>query len=75
MVFMVLFQAILAMNIIKVSMRYGSPRVALVITLCIRPCADSGCSQEKAWSMRMGEPSGLIGQLLGAAPGSPAAPR
>ena len=48
MVFMVEFHAMLAMKIIKVSMRYGSPRVALVITVCIRPCADSGASHENA---------------------------
>ena len=47
----------LAMKISSVSMRYGSPRNALVITLCIRPCAESGCSHENAWSMRIGAPS------------------
>ena len=74
MVFMVEFQAMLAMKIMSVSSRYGSPRVALVITVCIRPCADSGCSQENAWSMRIGVPSspmasssGLAGKPSGAA--------
>ena len=65
MVFMVEFQAMLAMKISSVSSRYGSPRVALVITVCIRPCADSGCSQENAWSMRIGVPSASIAELLG----------
>ena len=66
-VFMVEFQAMLAMKISSVSSRYGSPRVALVITVCIRPCADSGCSQENAWSMRIGVPSSSIASSSGLA--------
>ena len=74
MVFMVEFQAMLAMKIISVSSRYGSPRLAWVMTVCIRPCAESGCSQENAWSIRIGVPSspiasssGLAGKPSGAA--------
>ncbi|CAA2109012.1 hypothetical protein VVAX_05282 [Variovorax paradoxus] len=67
MVFMLEFHAMLAMKISSVSMRYGSPLAALVITLCMSPCADSGCSQENAWSMRIGEPSGLIASSSGLA--------
>ena len=66
-VFMVLFQAMLAMKISSVSMRYGSPLTALVMTLCISPCADSGCSHENAWSMRIGEPSALMASSSGLA--------
>ena len=72
-VFMVEFHAMLAMNRSSVSIGYGSPRQALVMTLCIRPCADSGCSQEKPLSMRTGSPcsstkrsSGPSGQPSGA---------
>ena len=67
MVFIELFQAMLAMKISSVSSRYGSPLTALVITLCIMPCADSGCSQENAWSMRIGDPSALIASSSGCA--------
>ena len=66
-VFIVEFHAMLAMKIINVSMRYGSPLTALVITLCIMPCADSGYSQENALSMRIGEPSGLTASSSGCA--------
>ena len=66
-VFMLLFHAMLAMKISSVSMRYGSPLTAFVITLCISPCALSGCSHENAWSMRIGEPSGLIASSSGLA--------
>ena len=62
----------LAMKMNRVSIGYGSPRQALVMTLCIRPCTDRGYSQEKALSMRTGPPSastnrssGLAGQPSG----------
>ena len=51
------FQAMLAMNSSSVSIGYGSPRQALPITLCIRPCADNGYSHEKPLSIRTGSPS------------------
>ncbi len=56
-VFMLEFHAMLAMNSSSVSMRYGSPLAALLITMCITPCADSGVSHEYALSMRSGLPS------------------
>ena len=56
-----------AMKISSVSSRYGSPRIAFVITVCISPCADSGCSHEKAWSMRIGVPSSQIASSSGLA--------
>ena len=62
----------LAMKIISVSMRYGSPRQALVITLCIRPCTESGYSQENPLSMRTGAPSSSTNRSSGA-PGQPSA--
>jgi len=72
-VFIVEFQAMLAMKIISVSIGYGSPRHAFVMTLCISPWADSGCSHENPLSMRTGSPSastnrssGLSGQPSGA---------
>ena len=71
-VFMVEFHAMLAMKISSVSMRYGSPRQALVMTLCISPCTDSGYSQEKALSMRTGLPSSLTNRSSGSA-GQPSA--
>ena len=64
---MVEFHAMLAMKIISVSSRYGSPRVAFVITVCIRPCADSGASHENAWSIRIGVPSSWIASSSGLA--------
>ena len=64
-VFIVEFHAMFAMKIISVSMRYGSPRQALVITLCIMPCTDSGYSQENALSMRTGPPSLVDEQIVG----------
>jgi hypothetical protein len=70
-VFIVEFHAMLAMKISSVSMRYGSPRQALVMTLCISPCTDSGYSHEKALSMRTGEPSSLTKRSSGS-PASPA---
>ena len=66
-VFMVEFHAMFDMKISSVSSRYGSPRVALVITVCIRPCADSGCSHENAWSIRIGVPSASIASSSGLA--------
>jgi hypothetical protein len=36
------FQLMLAMNIISVSIRYGSPACALRMTVCSMPCAASG---------------------------------
>ena len=74
-VFIAEFHAILAMKINSVSMRYGSPRHALVMTLCIMPCTASGYSHENALSMRIGPPasstnnsSGLEGNPSGAPP-------
>ena len=66
------FHAMLAMKIISVSMPYGSPRQALVITLCIMPCTASGYSQEKALSMRTGPPSASTNKSSGPA-GQPSA--
>ena len=51
----------------SVSIGYGSPRHALVITLCIIPCTASGCSHENALSMRTGAPSSVDEQILGRA--------
>ena len=42
------FHAMFAMNSISVSIGYGSPRQALVMTLCIMPCTASGYSHENA---------------------------
>ena len=67
MVFMVEFHAMFAMKISSVSRRYGSPLIALVMTLCISPCADSGCSHEKPLSMRIGLPSSLSASSSGCA--------
>jgi hypothetical protein len=39
----------------------------LAITICSMPWAESGCSHENAWSMRIGEPSGLIANSSGLA--------
>ena len=61
------FQAMLAMNSISVSIGYGSPRQALVIALCIRPCTDSGYSQEKPLSRRTGPPSSSTNRSSGEA--------
>ncbi len=63
----------LAMKIIKVSMGYGSPRHALVMTLCIRPCTASGYSQENALSIRTGPPCSSMNRSSGAA-GQPSGP-
>ena len=41
-VFIAEFQLMLAMNISRVSILYGSPACALRMTVCIIPCADSG---------------------------------
>ena len=43
------------------------------MTLCIMPCADSGCSHENAWSMRMGAAVGMDRPALQGWPESPAA--
>ncbi len=51
------FQAMLAIYIKSVSIGYGSPFHALVMTICIMPCAAIGASQENALSMRKGRPS------------------
>ena len=64
---MVEFQAMLAMNSSKVSIGYGSRFAALVMTMCIRPCGDSGVSQEYALSMRSGLPSLSITRSSGRA--------
>ena len=71
-VFMVEFQAMLAMKIISVSILYGSPRQALVMALCIRPCTDSGYSQEKPLSSRTGPPFSSTNRSSGSA-GQPSA--
>ncbi len=71
-VFIVEFHAMLAMKISSVSILYGSPRQALVMTLCIRPCTDSGYSQEKPLSMRTGLPSSSTNRSSGSA-GQPSA--
>ena len=55
-VFMLEFHAMLAMNSSSVSIGYGSRFTALVITMCINPCADNGVSHEYALSMRSGRP-------------------
>src|ERR1700730_7772539 len=55
-VFIAEFQAMLAMYMKSVSMEYGSPFHALAMTMCIRPGAAIGASQEKALSMRKGWP-------------------
>ena len=68
----VAFHAMLAMKISSVSSLYGSPRQALVMTLCIRPCTDSGYSQENALSMRTGVPSLSTNRSSGSA-GQPSA--
>ena len=71
-VFIVEFHAMLAMKIISVSIGYGSPRHALVITLCIIPCTASGYSHENALSIRTGVPSSLTNRSSGSA-GQPSA--
>src|SRR5215469_7230537 len=67
------FHAMLAMKISRVSMGYGSPRHAFVMTLCIRPCTASGYSHEKALSMRTGPPASSMNRSPGAA-GQPSGP-
>src|SRR5918996_723640 len=64
-VFMAEFQAMFAMYMNRVSIGYGSPLWALVITRCNRPWAASGASQENALSMRKGRPSGSIKRSSG----------
>ncbi len=71
-VFIVEFHAMLAMKMSKVSIGYGSPRQALVMTLCISPCTDSGYSHENALSMRTGLPSSFTNRSSGSA-GQPSA--
>ncbi len=56
----------LAMYMNSVSIGYGSPLWALVITRCIRPWAASGASQENALSIRGGRAVRLDQQVLGA---------
>ena len=67
------FHAMFAMKIISVSMGYGSPRHAFVMTLCITPCTASGYSHENALSMRTGAPSSSMKRSSGAA-GQPSGP-
>lgn len=67
------FHAMFAMKIISVSIGYGSPRHAFVITLCIRPCTASGYSHENALSMRTGPPCSSTNKSSGAA-GQPSGP-
>src|SRR4030067_3384109 len=64
-VFMVEFHAMLDMNRISVSSAYGSWLVALVITMCIRPCEAIGTSHEYALSMRSGLPNSSITRSSG----------
>ena len=66
-VFIVEFHAMLAMKISNVSIGYGSPRQALVMTLCIIPCTASGYSHENALSIRTGVPSSLTNRSSGSA--------
>ena len=47
------------------SILYGSPAQALLITMCIKPCAERGCSQLKALSILVGFPSLSISRSLG----------
>ena len=63
--FIALFQAMLAMNMNKVSMGYGSSAPALPIAMCIIPCRPSGASQEKALSMRSGSPAASTSRSSG----------
>jgi hypothetical protein len=63
--FMAEFQAMLAMYRNSVSIGYGSPRYALVITRCISPWAASGASQENALSIRQGVPSASTSRSSG----------
>ena len=65
--FMVEFHAMLAMKMRSVSIGYGSPRQALVMTLCIIPCTASGYSHENALSMRTGRPSSSTKRSSGSA--------
>ena len=64
-VFIVEFHAMLAMKISSVSIGYGSPRQALVMTLCIMPCTASGYSHENALSMRTGVAVVVDEQIVG----------
>ena len=66
-VFMLEFQAMLAINRNSVSILYGSPRQALVMAFCIMPCTDRGCSHEKALSILTGLPSSLTNRSSGSA--------
>ena len=71
-VFMAEFQAMLVMYMNSVSIGYGSPLWAFVITRCSMPWAASGASHENALSIRAGVPSastrrssGLVGNPSG----------
>ena len=54
-----------AMYMNSVSIWYGSPAQALVMTMCIMPCAASGASQVNALSMRIGVPSSSSSRSCG----------
>ena len=43
---MLLFQPMLAMNSISVSIGYGSDSTAFLMTVCMSPCAAIGASHE-----------------------------
>ena len=66
-VFIVEFHAMFAMKSSSVSIGYGSPRHAFVMTLCMSPCTASGYSHENALSMRTGVPSSLTKRSRGSA--------
>ena len=64
-VFIEEFHAMLAIKRINVSMEYGSALTALVITMCIAPCAANGDSHEYALSILSGRPSASMARSSG----------
>ena len=64
-----------AMKISSVSMRYGSPRHALVITLCISPCADERVLPRERLVDAHRRAVGVDRELVGVGRDSRAAPR
>ena len=64
-VFMAEFQAMFVMYMKSVSIGYGSPLWAFVITRCSMPWAASGASQENALSIRRGRAVGLDQEIRG----------
>ena len=64
-VFMDEFHAIFAIYIKRTSILYGSPFQALLMTICIKPCADNGFSQLYALSILSGFSSSSVRRSSG----------